>query len=715
MDSRDSQRIISSGRFSQASAAAVLLMGMAVLAGWMFDVPALKSPLFAVFSALVFALLVWWSSHRLFRAEGERLKLQEELRKSEERYRTVAQTATDAIVSIDGDSTILLANPAAERLFGFAREEMLGAKLTMLMPEYLRHVHEAGIRRYMETGQRHISWEGVELPGLHKDGHELSLEVSFGETIKDGEHFFAGVIRDISQRKRAEEALRESERRYRTIVESEPECVKVLTRDGILLEINPAGLAVLEADAAEPLIGQSILPLVLPEFRDFFLAFLQRVAAGQRETLQFQIQGLRGNVRSMETHASPVEMRKGEPPAVLCITRDVTDRMRLEEQFRQSQKMEAVGQLAGGVAHDFNNLLGVILGYADLALQVYPKDEKLAAHIGEIQKAGRRAANLTRQLLAFSRQQVLETRVVDLNAVVHDVEKMLARLIGEDIELRTTLQEGLGHVKADPGQLEQIIVNLAVNARDAMPQGGRLTIETANVTLDEAYTAQHFPAKAGPYILMAVSDTGTGMDEKTRARVFEPFFTTKEKGKGTGLGLSTVYGIVKQSGGLIWLYSEPGAGTTFKVYLPRVDSQPHAGTVTEEPRRVRGSETILLAEDEAALRKLTREILERHGYRVLEAEDAPHALELAASYKETIHLLLTDVVMPVMSGRVLALKLAESHAETRVLFVSGYTDDAIVRHQVLEAGTAFLQKPYSSSKLTHKVREVLDGQSASKQ
>ena len=388
---------------------------------------------------------------------------------------------------------------------------------------------------------------------------------------------------------------------------------------------------------------------------------------------------------------------------------DVTEQKNLEVQFAQSQKMQAVGQLAGGVAHDFNNLLTAITGYSELTLRRLPAEDPLRQNIEEINKAGDRAAALTRQLLAFSRKQVLQPKVLDLNAIVSELEKMLRRLIGENVELRTALGAGLGSVRADPGQVEQIIMNLAINARDAMPQGGKLTVETKNVHLDEDYAKNHVAVTPGPYVMLAVSDTGAGMSEQTQKQIFEPFFTTKEAGKGTGLGLSTVYGIVKQSGGSIWVYSEVGRGTTFKIYLPRVDEgaeEYKRGAGTEET--LQGAETILLAEDEEMVRKLARQVLEMYGYRVLEAANGGAALLICERHNEPIHLLITDVIMPEMSGRELADRLAQLRPAMKVLYMSGYTDDAIVHQGVLDEEANFIQKPFPTDALARKVREVLD-------
>jgi len=385
-----------------------------------------------------------------------------------------------------------------------------------------------------------------------------------------------------------------------------------------------------------------------------------------------------------------------------------TERRSLERQLLQSQKMEAVGRLAGGIAHDFNNVLTAIFGYVGLLLDGLPTLSPLRPDLEEIRTAAERAAGLTRQLLAFSRKQVLQMRVLDLNELMADLDKLLRRLLGEDIDVVTTLDAALGAVRADSGQLEQVVVNLAVNARDAMPSGGRLTLETRNAELDETYAREHQPVRPGRYVMFALSDTGTGMSPETMSHMFEPFFTTKEAGKGTGLGLATVYGIVKQSGGYVWCYSELGHGTTFKVYLPRVDEPVDRLPVRVAARPTRGSETVLIVEDEAALRALTRRVLEKHGYTVLDASDADAAAALAREHAGPIHLLLADVVLPGGSGRALADALLVQRAALKVLFMSGYTEDAIVHRGVLARDTPFIGKPFAAETLAAKVREVLD-------
>jgi signal transduction histidine kinase/ActR/RegA family two-component response regulator len=410
--------------------------------------------------------------------------------------------------------------------------------------------------------------------------------------------------------------------------------------------------------------------------------------------------------RRVPVLAAVAPLENGES---ISIALDLSARKQLEEQFRQAQKMEAVGRLAGGIAHDFNNVLSVVLSYAEMVSNALTADPTLKADVEEIRLAAQRATDLTRQLLAFSRQQVLEPTVISLNRSVTGMETMLRRLLGADIELTLLTEPKLWNIKADRGQIEQIMMNLAVNARDAMPEGGKLTIQTANVTLDQDYAALHHEVKPGAYVMLAVSDTGTGMDATTQARLFEPFFTTKEQGKGTGLGLATVFGIVKQSGGHIWVYSEPGQGATFRVYFPRVSG---AETSISEPppchATQRGSETILLVEDDVQVRALARSILRRNGYVVLEAANGGEALLICEQHGANIDLLLTDVVLPLMSGRQLAERLQTLRPAIKVLFMSGYTDDAVLQHGIIDSGVAYLQKPLTPAALTRKLRSVLD-------
>ena len=516
-------------------------------------------------------------------------------------------------------------------------------------------------------------------------------------------HLLARVLRYAVERKRGEEALRASEAHHRTILENIGDAVFIADPQGRYLDVNPRACE-LTGYSRDELLQLTVLDTYPAQDRDAATLRIVDVAGGRAAVTERPLLRKDGAILVVESNA-----RRLSDGRLLGAVRDITERKRLEEQLRQAQKMEAVGRLAGGVAHDFNNVLTAIFGYADLLNEELPDGHQARLDLDEIRKAAQRASSLTRQLLAFSRQQVLQPMVLSLNDLVEDIQNMLVRLIGEDVQLRLGLSPSAGNVRADAGQIQQVLMNLVVNARDAMPTGGKLLVETANTELTEQYAEAHQPVAPGAYVMLAVSDTGSGMDAETKARIFEPFFTTKEKGRGTGLGLSTVYGIVKQSGGYVWVYSEPGRGTTFKIYLPRVDAP--AEPLAPPPREARtltGTEIILLAEDDEMLRPLSKGLLERLGYRVLEAENAIRALALADAHAGPIHLLVADVVMPGGSGRELARRLANSRPDTRVLYVSGYTDDAIVHHGMLEPGLNFLQKPFTPAALARKVRDVLD-------
>ena len=519
--------------------------------------------------------------------------------------------------------------------------------------------------------------------------------------------FLASVGDQIAfaiERKRAEERMRESEARLRLLVEQLP--AVLWTVDGGLRFTSAlgAGLAHLGLKP-DQIVGMSLCEYFETADQTFLpIAAHRRADAG--EPVTFHVEWKNG---SYACHVEPLRGSGGEIVGAICMALDITDRKQLEEQFRQAQKMEAVGRLAGGIAHDFNNLLMVIQGYADLLTDRLPVGDTLRRNAEQIQVAAQRATSLTQQLLAFSRKQMLAPKVLNIQAVVSDMEKILRRLIGEDIELETSWEKDLWLVKADRGQIEQVIMNLAVNARDAMPHGGRLTIETANVELDASFSSTPSVLAPGKYAMLAVTDNGCGMDPKTQAHIFEPFFTTKEKGKGTGLGLATVYGIVKQSGGYVWVYSEPGHGTTFKIYLPRIEEETSLGELDRVDTRSlpRGSEMVLLAEDEKGVRELAKEYLEMSGYAVIEAEDGHTALELAAMHAGPIHLLLTDVVMPGISGRELSERILQIRPGIKVLYMSGYTDQAVVRHGILDGESVLMQKPFTLATLASKIREVL--------
>jgi two-component system, cell cycle sensor histidine kinase and response regulator CckA len=515
-----------------------------------------------------------------------------------------------------------------------------------------------------------------------------------------------GLRAEIAERYRAEEKLRESEEKYRDLFENANDLIHSFTPNGGILYVNRAWRKAL-GYSEEEIRDLTIQQVIHPDSQEVWGDQMARLFRGQPDDKAEITLVTKDGKKILGEESRTCKFVEGKPIFVRSIIRDITERRQLEDHLRQTLKMEAIGQLAGGVAHDFNNLLTIISGYGQLLEEKTGSKER--EYVQEILKASDRAASLTRQLLAFSRRQIMAPQVLDLNSIVANMEKMLKRLIGEHIELATLQHPDLGRVKADSGQIEQVILNLAVNARDAMPEGGKITIETANVELDESYARTHSSVVPGQYVMLAVSDGGVGMDSETMTHIFEPFFTTKERGQGTGLGLSTVYGIVKQSSGSIWVYSEVGAGSTFKVYLPRVqESAAHPEPVASDTGSVRGTETILVVEDEEGVRSLVRETLKSFGYKMLEAQGAEHALSILQEYREPIHLLLTDVIMPQMSGKELAKRLPSFHPETTVLFMSGYTDNAIVRHGVLDATTAFLQKPFMPKILVRKVREVLD-------
>jgi PAS domain S-box-containing protein len=507
--------------------------------------------------------------------------------------------------------------------------------------------------------------------------------------------------------------LVEQEELFRLITENAADMIAVVDVNGKRLYNSPSYEKIL-GYSTEELYSTGSVEQVHPDDLDK----VQKAAAEAQQTglgtsLEYRMRHKDGSWRTLESRASAV-LKHGHVEKLVVVNRDVTERKRLEEQFRQSQKMEAIGRLSGGVAHDFNNLLGVIIGYGEVLQDGTAPDSPLRPCVDEMLKAGHRAASLTRQLLAFSRQQVMDPKILDLNLVVKDMEKMLKRLIGEDIHLVTQLDRALSNIKADPGQVEQVLMNLAVNARDAMPTGGELVIETSNYRVEADFARRHsYPMLVGNYVLLTVRDTGVGMDATTRSRVFEPFFTTKEKGKGTGLGLSMVYGVVKQSGGYIDVQSEPGQGSAFRLLLPVADEPICSGEQSRNPSSLsKGNETVLLVEDEMSLRKLTRHLLELGGYTVLEAESGIEALKISREYDGPIQLLLTDVVMPVMSGRMLADEILRERPEAHVVFMSGYTGQTVGQHGVLAQGSFYLQKPFTRESLTSKVRDALDGHDA---
>jgi two-component system cell cycle sensor histidine kinase/response regulator CckA len=635
-------------------------------------------------------------------------RMRRKLVEREELFRLITENAADMIAVVDMEGHRLFNSLAYQKILGYSPEELKrSSSFEQIHPEDREKVKEAA-----EEARRTGEGCNLEYRMYHKDGSLRVLE-STSSVIRNAKGIpekLVVVNRDVTQRKETLEALRRSEASFRSVVEDAPYGIYRAGVSGEFLRVNPALQTMLGYESQEELLRASLSTNIFRDPREYEALMNQFLRVGDFKNVEVAWKKKDGTPITVHCSGRPVKNEDGAVAYLEVFAEDVTERRVLERQLHMAAKMEAIGRLSGGIAHDFNNLLGVIIGYSQVLKTGLGSGNPLYEHAEEVEKAGRRAASLTRQLLAFSRQQVLEPTILDLNALVSDAEKMLHRLIGEDVVLTTVLDEGLDRVKADPGQIEQIIMNLVVNSRDAMPQGGKVTIETSNFEMDKTYVRDHAGSKAGRYVVLAVTDTGTGMDAETLAHIFEPFFTTKERGKGTGLGLATVYGVVKQSGGYIWVDSEPGKGAAFRVYLPRIEESVDAPVASAGPAQTsRGSETILLVEDAEPLRKLACKFLENSGYRVLTAADGEEAIQTAARERQPIHLLLTDVVMPGMNGRVLASQLGPRHPGMGVLYMSGYTDSFIAGHGVLEAGTHLLHKPFSEETLTRKVREVLDG------
>ncbi|MDP3220468.1 MAG: PAS domain S-box protein [Deltaproteobacteria bacterium] len=643
-----------------------------------------------------------------FRDVSERKRGVDALRASEERYRRIIETTNEGVWMLDADARTTFVNDQMARLLGLTADAMRGrTALELISPE--AHAHFQQALHHLQGGAA----QQLEVPFARADGTTVwaLLEVS---PYLDAGRFSGALVMamDITARKLAEASLRVSESRFRGLWDSGLIMVTISDLAGRLREVNALGLRMLGYTRDELTAGGiSWGELTPPEWREADERAKEQLAAvGVAPPWEKEL--VRKDGTRVPILAGAAMLQGAE---VIAIALDLTERKRAEatlqhtgEQLRHAQKMEAVGRLAGGIAHDFNNVLSVILGFSDLALSDLSPGDALREDLEEIRSAGQRAADLTRQLLMFSRQQVIEPRVLDLNDMLAGTEKMLRRVVGEDIELVVVPAPSLGRVRVDPSSIEQVVMNLVVNARDAMPTGGRLVIATANVVLDEAYAGAHHGLRPGPYVRLTVTDTGAGMDEATQARIFEPFFTTKEKGKGTGLGLSTVFGIVQQGDGSIAVESEPGRGATFRVYLPRVDHDVDLRRLPIAPGLRHGHETVLLVEDEDQVRAVARSILRRHGYEVIECSNAGEALIYCERHSGVIHLLLTDVVMPQMSGPELARRLTQARPGMRVLCMSGYTDDSVIRHGVLAAELAFIQKPLTPETLTQRVREVLD-------
>ncbi len=635
-------------------------------------------------------------------------RIRKEIMEREELFHLISENAADMIAIVDMEGKRIFNSLSYQRVMGYSPEELQAlSTFEQIHPDDRERVKNAA-----EDARRSGIGKTLEYRLRHKNGTWLVLE-STSSVIRNvnGEPEKLVIVnRNITERKRAEDSLRRSEADFRSVVEDAPYGIYRASITGRFLQVNPALQKMLGYELEEELLRRELATDIFRHHGEY--QRLVELLSRTEEIKDLEMEWKRQDETPITVRCSGrcINDEHGAAAYFEVFAEDVTEKRVLERQLRTAQKMEAIGRLSGGIAHDFNNLLGVIIGYSRVLKRELGENDALCEHALEIEKAGQRAASLTKQLLAFSRQQVLTPAVLSLNTLASDMERMLQRLLGEDIEVSLELDSELGSVKADQGQIEQVIMNLAVNARDAMPAGGKLKIQTANVVLDQTYTRNHPGSKVGDYVMLGVTDTGTGMDAGTLAHMFEPFFTTKERGKGTGLGLATVYGIVKQSSGYISVESFLGKGSSFQIYLPRDEGQPAAEEEkTDLAESLRGSESILLAEDSESLRKLAQTNLEFAGFRVMSAHSGEEALEIATRHGTTFDLLLTDVVMPGMNGRVLAEQLLPRQPGLKVLYMSGYTDSFITGHGVLEPGTNLLHKPFTEEVLIRKVREVLDG------
>jgi PAS domain S-box-containing protein len=667
--------------------------------------------LFAVAPVLVFVPLVLFGASLLSRMERERRQSEEALRVSTQRFSSVVASAMDAIITLDEGQRIIVFNRAAERTFGCSSQEALGKPLDRFLPLLFRAAHSEHIRRFGEAAitTRSMTSPAI-LSALRSNGEQFPIEATISQVQVEGQKLYTVILRDITERKRAEETLRESEARFRSIYEHAAVGIGQVALDGRLLMVNATLCRMLGYEQSE-LLDKKIGDVTYPDDYAREVELLNAMQRGRQRSYEIEKRYRHhdGSTVWVQATSSIVNGSAGEPLYHISVIQNITERKRAEEQLKQAQRMEAIGRLAGGVAHDFNTLLNVMLGYSELLLDELPSEDARRERVLQIKNSGDAGALLTKQLLALSRKQPIAQEVLDLRDVASRMTPILGRLLRDDIELTVKCSDELCPVKVDSGQMQQLMLNLTANAADAMPGGGHLDIEVRAVDLDELYVQQHPSLKVGRYAALIISDSGTGMDQETVAHVFEPFFTTKESGKGTGLGLATVYGIVKRNGGDIWLYSELGVGTIFKVFLP-LSAEPMQRIEpvrAKVPEAGRGGETILLVEDSAALRELTRVILTRHGYNILEAEDGVAAMEVSRDFQGNIHLLLSDVVMPRMRGPHLAQQIVKQRPEIAVVFLSGYTEEVISQSDGI-TGFSLVEKPYTADALLHSIQRALD-------
>jgi PAS domain S-box-containing protein len=634
------------------------------------------------------------------------------------------ETLPDAIIAVDRDGTIVQVNSQAQVLFGYDRDELMGQKVEMLVPDSYRRQHHRHRENFAEAPKTRRMGADLDLYGRRRNGSEFPVEISLSPVSTEKRAFVLSAIRDISDRKRIAEELRRANEElgrrsaeqlgeYRSklasIIDSSEDAILSKDLKGIITSWN-RGAERMYGYLPEEIIGKHISVLTPRDRPDEISEIVQKIAEGESTEHYESVRVTKdGRHLSVSISVSPLRDAAGDIVGASAIVRDITAQKRTEGQLRQAQKMEAIGRLAGGVAHDFNNILGIINACTEFLRDRIDPAAEPSLYVENIKEATERGASLTKQLMAFSRTSAIQPRILDLNERLRDITKLLRPLLGDDVEILVVPKSHSAVVEADPGQLDQIVVNLAVNARDAMPRGGKFILETDAVRLDEAFAEQHQAMAAGKYVLLTVSDTGSGMDEATISRIFEPFFTTKELGKGTGLGLATVYGIVKQNAGHILVYSEPGLGTTFKIYLPSADHKigVASGTEVETVSPKRRGTTILLVEDDDIMRSLTSQLLQEHGYTVVDVSDGKAALEWAGSHPDQIDLLLTDVVMPRMSGPELVESLNASHANLKVVCMSGYTGELIAEREVLKRGITLLEKPFTRTALLNTIHKTL--------
>jgi hypothetical protein len=622
---------------------------------------------------------------------------------------SILEAIPDAVAVVNQQGVMIQINSQMEAMFGYTREELIGQKIEILVPERSRPQHDHHREQFHARPKIRRMGSGLDLNGRRRDGSEFPVEISLSPVATSDGMIVLSAIRDISDRKRIEEdlrrvneeldrrksrELRDSQNRLALIVDSSQDAIIGKNLDGIVTHWNK-GAEHIYGYTEQEMIGRPLSVLAPKEKSDEITGILRKIRAGERVEYFESVRVTKdGRSLNVSISVSPIHDAEGQVVGASTIARNITGQKKIEDQLRQSQKMEAVGRLAGGVAHDFNNLLGIVTACSELLRSRV--DANGLEYVDNIREAAKRGASLTRQLLAFSRRQPVQNQLLDVNERLKEVSKLLRPLMGDDVEIVLLPRSPSAIVEVDPGQFDQVVMNLAVNSRDAMPRGGKLIIETGVFDFDEGFAREHPPMTAGRYVMLAMSDNGTGMDEATRSRIFEPFFTTKEIGKGSGLGLATAYGIIKQSGGHVWVYSEPGHGTTFKIYLPSAEEKLNGRVESHEetlPASRRGV-TILLVEDDPMMRRLTRQMLQEHGYRVLEAEDGRSALEVIASNAAPIDLTLTDVVMKRMNGPELVLRLIESNPGMKVVYMSGYTGE-LVAHQGFDTGIRLLEKPFT--------------------